>query len=147
VRRNTIAVLLIGMAFYAGCTTSPRFTGTDRTTGTTEPSRYGGNTALLTIEGIASYYAHDFHGRTTANGERYDMYGMTAAHKSFPFDTVVRVHNLTNNNSVVVRINDRGPFVEGRILDLSLGAARKLGMIESGTTNVRLEVLRWGSSE
>lgn len=69
---------------------------------------------------------------------------MTAAHKSFPFNTIVRVRNLSNDKNIIVRINDRGPFVVGRIIDLSLGAAQKIDMVQSGTTQVRLEVLEWG---
>jgi hypothetical protein len=136
------ALLLAGMA---GCVSSPRFTGTERSGPAPPAERTRTGPAVLTVVGVASYYAHDFHGRQTANGERYDMYAMTAAHKTFPFDTIIRVHNLSNDRSVTVRINDRGPFIEGRIIDLSLGAARAIEMIESGTARVRLEVLEWGS--
>lgn len=102
---------------------------------------------LLTLEGIASYYAHDFHGKMTSNGEIFDMHALTAAHKVFPFGTKVRVTNLENGKSVIVRINDRGPFVEARIIDLSLGAAKELDMLQKGTTRVRLEVLEWGDGK
>jgi rare lipoprotein A len=95
-------------------------------------------------EGIASWYGHPFHGRRTASGEIYSMYAMTAAHKTLPFGTDVRVHDLENGKSVDVRINDRGPFVEGRIIDLSYSAAQSMGM--SGTALVRLEILDFGSS-
>ncbi len=91
--------------------------------------------------GIASWYGHPFHGRRTANGEVYDMEGMTAAHKSLPFDTWVEVNNLDNGRKTVVRINDRGPFIEGRIIDLSKRAAREINMIGPGTANVRLEIV------
>ena len=97
--------------------------------------------AAFSQTGVASYYGKKFHGRTTANGERFNMWAMTAAHKSIPFDTKVRVTNLENNLSVIVRINDFGPFSKGRIIDLSRGAASKIGMIESGTAKVALEVL------
>jgi len=143
---NSLFLILIVALLY-GCTASPRFTGGERPSDRREPEGYTGSDAVLTIEGVASYYAHDFHGRKTANGETYDMYAMTAAHKTFPFGTVVRVHNLSNGKYAVVRINDRGPFVEGRIIDLSLGAAQKVGMIESGTARVRLEVLQWGEQQ
>jgi len=142
----TVFLILLLSLLY-GCTASPRFTGTERPTNRSEPSEYAGRSAVLTVEGVASYYAHDFHGRQTANGESYDMYAMTAAHKSFPFNTIIRVQNLTNDKNVIVRINDRGPFVEGRIIDLSLGAARRIDMIESGTARVRLEVLEWGEQQ
>ncbi len=143
---NSVFLILIAALLY-GCTASPRFTGNEHPSDRREPAGYTGRDAVLTIEGVASYYAHDFHGRKTANGETYDMYAMTAAHKTFPFGTVVRVHNLSNGKITVVRINDRGPFVEGRIIDLSLGAAQKVGMIESGTARVRLEVLQWGEQQ
>ena len=93
-------------------------------------------------EGLASYYGHKFHGRRTASGEIYDENKMTAAHKTLAFGTTVRVTDVTNGQSVVVRINDRGPFVEGRIIDLSYRAAGQLGMISAGVVKVRLEVLR-----
>lgn len=91
--------------------------------------------------GIASWYGPGFQGRTTANGELYDMYAFTAAHKSLPFGTVVKVVDLDTGRSVVVRINDRGPFVPGRIIDLSYAAARELGMVERGTAKVGLIIL------
>jgi rare lipoprotein A len=91
-------------------------------------------------EGIASFYADTFHGSKTASGETYDKGAMTAAHRTLPFDTRVKVTNLDNGRSVSVRINDRGPHVAGRIIDLSGAAARKLKMTESGTTRVRLEI-------
>lgn len=95
---------------------------------------------FLVTEGEASYYADRFHGRLTANGERFDMHEMTAAHKTLPFGSLVRVTNLDNGKEVVVRINDRGPFIKGRAIDLSLGAAKEIGMIRKGVTNVRMEV-------
>jgi len=93
--------------------------------------------------GIASWYGPGFDGNYTANGEIYDMNGISAAHKTLPFDTVVRVVELSTGRSVVVRINDRGPFIEGRIIDLSKGAAAKLGTVEKGITEVGLRILRW----
>ncbi len=92
-------------------------------------------------EGIASWYGPGFHGRRTANGERYNQNALTAAHKSLPFDTKVRVINLTNDKEVIVRINDRGPFVRGRIIDLSKKAARQIAMLGSGTARVRIETI------
>jgi rare lipoprotein A len=93
------------------------------------------------LSGIASWYGDDFQGKPTSNREIYDMYGMTAAHKTLPFETRVRVVNQSNGKSAVVRINDRGPFVDGRIIDLSLAAARAIGMEVPGTAPVRLEIL------
>ncbi len=93
------------------------------------------------LAGVASWYGPGFHGRLTANGERYDMNGMTAAHKTLKFGTKVRVTNKNNGKSVVVRINDRGPYAGKRIIDLSKGAANAIGMIASGTASVSVEVL------
>jgi len=96
------------------------------------------STKNFTQKGIASWYGPKFHGKLTSNKERYDMYQLTAAHKTLPFNTKVRVTNLENGLSVLVRINDRGPFVGDRIIDLSLAAAKKLNMLKSGTTSVEL---------
>jgi len=91
--------------------------------------------------GLASYYADRFHGRTTASGETFDMHAMTAAHRTLEFGTRVRVTRLSTGKSVVVRINDRGPFVEGRIIDLSRAAAQKLDFLETGVVKVRVQVI------
>lgn len=97
-----------------------------------------------TLASTGSWYGvpDGFHGRMTASGEIFDAYGLTAAHRSLPFGTRVRVTNLNNGRNVVVRITDRGPFVGGRVIDLSQGAASRIGMISTGTAPVRLEVLR-----
>lgn len=92
--------------------------------------------------GRASYYAHKFHGRLTANGETFDMYGMTAAHRELPLGSTIRVTHLGNGKHVKVRVNDRGPFVTGRILDLSLGAAKQLEMVSEGVARVKIEILQ-----
>ncbi len=92
-------------------------------------------------EGIASWYGGYFHGRRTSSGDVYDMYGMTAAHKSLPLPTYVRVTHLANGRSVVLRVNDRGPFVEDRIIDVSFAAATKLGMATAGTARVEVVAL------
>ena len=92
-------------------------------------------------EGTASWYGPDFHGKLTSNGEVYNMYSMTAAHKTLPLGVYVRVHNLANGRQAVVRINDRGPFVKGRIIDLSYAAAKNLGVVGPGTAPVRIEAL------
>ncbi len=97
--------------------------------------------ARLTLNGIASWYGYDFAGNRTASGKRYNPEGMTAAHRSLPFGTRVRVTNTRNGRSVVVSITDRGPYIRGRIIDLSLGAARVLGMMGSGVAPVKIEVL------
>jgi rare lipoprotein A len=96
------------------------------------------------LHGIASWYGGVFNGRSTASGERFDMYAMTACHPTLPFGSVVRVVNMENNPSVVVRITDRGDLVEGRIIDLSYAAAQKLEMTKPGLVSVKLEVLSLG---
>lgn len=92
-------------------------------------------------EGVASWYGPGFHGNATANGERYDQNALTAAHRTLPFGTVVRVVNLNNGKSVDVRINDRGPYVDNRIIDLSRAAAGRIDMIQSGLAPVRIILL------
>ena len=93
----------------------------------------------------ASYYAEDFHGKKTSNGERFNMNDFTCAHKSLPFNTILKVTNLANGKTCEVRVNDRGPFVLNREIDLSKAAAIKLGMIGSGTTKVKLEIVKKGA--
>ena len=97
--------------------------------------------------GIASYYGKKFHKKRTANGEIFNMYKVSAAHKSYPLGTKVRVTNLKNGKSLKLVINDRGPFVSGRIIDLSYKAARKLGFVNQGTVKVRIDVLRLGDNK
>lgn len=92
--------------------------------------------------GVASWYGQQFHGRLTANGERYDMHQMTAAHRTLPFGTVVEVVNVGNGRRVTVRINDRGPFAHGRIIDLSYAAAREIGLVGPGTARVEVRPVR-----
>lgn len=91
--------------------------------------------------GIASYYGEKFHGHLTSNGEIYNMYAMSAAHKHLPLPSYVKVTNLNNNKTVVVRVNDRGPFHPGRVIDLSFSAAYKLDMLKHGTANVRVDII------
>jgi rare lipoprotein A len=95
---------------------------------------------LRTATGVASYYGDEFSGRITASGERYDPNKLTAAHRSYPFGTRVRVTNLDNGKSVLVRINDRGPYKTGRIIDLSLRAAKELGLLIVGTAKVSVQL-------
>jgi rare lipoprotein A len=99
-----------------------------------------------TQKGIASWYGPGFHGKKTSSGEVYDMRQLTAAHSTLPLHTLVKVTNLENHREVVVRINDRGPFVGDRVLDLSLGAATKIGMVKDGIVPVKLAVLGPGNS-
>jgi rare lipoprotein A len=94
--------------------------------------------------GVASWYGPGFHGKQTANGERYNQNDMTAAHKTLPFNTVVRVTNLDNGKSVRVRINDRGPYVDNRVIDLSRRAAERIDMVDSGVARVRIQLVKEG---
>jgi rare lipoprotein A len=99
------------------------------------------------LEGLASYYGDPHHGRPTASGEIFDKHAMTAAHRTLPFKTRVRVHDLENDRAVDVRINDRGPFVAGRVIDLSEEAGKRLGLVGPGTARVRLEILTMPENE
>tara|TARA_Y100001970_G_scaffold267303_1_gene357113 strand:+ start:342 stop:827 length:486 start_codon:yes stop_codon:yes gene_type:complete len=142
--------------FFIGCSSSPRYS-----TGKASPNKKGSNSSKNSktksrhgevkhrriMKGVSSFYAEDFHGKLTANGEVYDMYGVTAAHKTLPLNTVCRVTNLKNDKSLILRINDRGPYIKGRILDCSYGAAKKLDFINQGTTDVKIEVIEWGDNK
>jgi rare lipoprotein A len=94
-----------------------------------------------TLQGVASWYGYPHHGRITASGRRYDMHELTAAHRTLPLGTRLRVTNLSHGRSVIVTITDRGPFVKNRVIDLSYAAAREIGMLSSGTAPVQLEIL------
>ena len=96
--------------------------------------------------GIASWYGPDFHGKKTSNGEDYDMHGMTAAHKTLPLPSYVRITNLENGRSAIVRVNDRGPFVDNRVIDLSFAAASRLGVVQKGTAPVEVAVVEPGDA-
>jgi rare lipoprotein A len=98
-------------------------------------------------KGVASWYGQKFHGKPTSSGEPYDMHAMTAAHKTLPLPTRVRVTNLQNRRSVVVTVNDRGPFIDNRLIDMSYAAARQLGMIRDGTAMVEVEALPYDAPE
>ena len=97
--------------------------------------------------GIASYYGREFHRKLTANGQRFNMYKVSAAHKTLPLGTRVKVTNLNNGKSIRLTINDRGPFKKGRILDLSYKAAQKLGFVNEGPTKVRIDVIKLGDNK
>lgn len=98
-------------------------------------------TIVQTVSGAASWYGGKFHGRRTANGETYNMHALTAAHPNLPFGTEVLVTNEINGKSVIVRINDRGPFVGNRVIDLSHAAANRIGMVNDGVARVKLEII------
>lgn len=140
------------MFWLIGCSAAERFTSSGPSpAGSGEssnpaPTRFSGK-VLLTVEGVASYYSYGFNGKKTASGETFDKNALTAAHREFPFGTLLRVTNLSNGKSVDVTVNDRGPFKKGRIIDLSEAAARVIGMIQTGTAEVKIEVLKWGNNE
>ncbi|WP_456432336.1 septal ring lytic transglycosylase RlpA family protein [Thermosulfuriphilus sp.] len=152
-RQVPLGLLLLAF-LLAGC--APRLTYIPSPPGpkppaTQRPYTVGGKTYYplpssrgFVEVGLASWYGPGFHGRRTANGERYNMYEFTAAHKTLPMNTYVLVTNLENGRQTVVRINDRGPFVKGRIIDLSYAAARALGMHRKGLARVRLVALGEG---
>lgn len=146
-----VKVILVALPLIVfSCSSSPRFTKERFAEPKVSSGKPPGKNSLgkpSTAEGLASYYADDFHGKKTANGEIFDMHKLTAAHRSYPFDTKVKVTNLDNGKSVVVRVNDRGPFKLERIMDLSLGAAEALDMTRAGTAKVRLEVVEWGPDD
>jgi rare lipoprotein A len=102
----------------------------------------GGTNSYFVEYGKASYYGEDFHGKKTASGEVFNMWDYTCAHKTLPFNTKLKVTNLKNKKTVIVRVNDRGPFVRGRIIDLSFAAAKKIGMIKDGIIKVKIERTR-----
>lgn len=141
------------LVLFSACSSAPRFT-TDKERISVNDSydkeelgKYRNYPVLETVEGIASYYADKYHGRITYNGEVYDMNGISAAHQTYPMETIIKVTNLSNNKNVILRINDRMPFWEDRIIDLSLGTARELDFVEKGLTKVRIDVLKWGEGK
>ena len=134
-----ISILTIISIVFVDCSSSSRYSGDER------DSRFMNISDRDEIViGLASYYAHKYHGRQTANGEKYDMYGLTAAHNYYPFDTIIEVTNLKNDKKVKIRINDRMPKHPTRIIDLSYGTALELDMIQDGVVKVRLEIIKWG---
>ena len=129
------------MIITAGCASSTKYSTPKKKT---MRWQVGNEYILESDVGTASFYGKEFAGKPTASGEIFDPSAITAAHREYSFGTMVRVINLKNRKSVVVRINDRGPFIKGRIIDLSSGAAAKIGMLQDGIARVRLEVLEWG---
>jgi rare lipoprotein A (peptidoglycan hydrolase) len=153
VNRAISCVVLLSGFYLIGCSSAARFTDVGRESRPAEersPNTVSippaSSKALLTVEGVASFYSYDFDKKKTASGEIFNKDGLTAAHREFPFGTILRVTNLSNGEQVVVTVNDRGPFNMSRIIDLSEGAARKIGMLQEGTAKVRIEVLKWGQS-
>src|SRR5229473_1576067 len=154
-----LGVVACALIFLAGCghkpmqvsvPPAPSVEQPSEESSAAKPSKASGETLevplntkpLLVETGIASWYGAPYHNRRGSNGEIYDMHGMTAAHRTLPLGSVVRVTCIENGSSAVVRITDRGPFIEGRVIDLSRAAAEKIGLVQKGTTKVRLEVLK-----
>ena len=133
-RPHTLALALGLLLALAACAEQSA-----RTPPAPAPDASGAPGRVFTQEGQASWYGANHHGKTTANGEPFDMEAMSAAHRTLPFGTMVQVTNKANGKTVTVRINDRGPFVNGRIIDLSARAARELGIVKSGVATVRIE--------
>lgn len=132
-----LAVTVLLLLFLASC-------GIVRQASESQPETSGTEDGMVLEEGVASWYGSKFHGRATANGETYNMNAFTAAHRTLPFNTVVRVENLDTGKEVVVRINDRGPYVGNRVIDLSRRAAQEVDMEDAGTANVRLILVEEG---
>lgn len=140
--RSSLPALFVLMLFLLSSCGVTNRAGSSTTARYSSPTVKTSSEDLSAIEtGVASWYGPDFHGRQTANGEKYDMHGITAAHRTLPFNTEVLVENLDNGKTVQVRINDRGPFAKDRIIDLSRGAAEKVDMIGPGTARVRIYVV------
>jgi rare lipoprotein A len=133
-----ILFLFTTVIILSSCSSAVRFTSEQHPT----YGNYDDAEIVTVMYGKASYYADKFEGRATSSGETFRNSGLTAAHKSLPFGTLVRVTNLENNKQVVVKINDRGPFVAGRVIDLSKKAAEEIDMIRQGVVEVKLEVLK-----
>ncbi len=146
---NTALILIVFTVFTA-CGSAPRFTSKEsRFEKRTPPQpenldNYKNAEPLETVIGVASYYADQYDGKITYGGDVYDMYGWSAAHPTYQMGTVIRVTNLYNDKSVVIRINDKMPFRPDRIIDLSLGCAQELDMVNVGIQEVKVEVLEWG---
>ena len=141
-----IRILLIFSALIIACGSSISYGDYVDTTGWSRKQIESIKNHPNTQIGIASYYGKKFHKKRTANGEIFNMYKVSAAHKSYPLGTKVRVTNLENGKSIKLVINDRGPFVKGRIIDLSYKAARKLDFVNQGTVKVRIDVIRLGDN-
>ena len=142
-----IRILLIFLAFIVACGSSIAYGDYVDTTGWSRKQIESIKNHPKTQIGIASYYGKKFHKKRTANGEIFNMYKVSAAHKSYPLGTIVRVTNLENGKSLKLVINDRGPFVKGRIIDLSYRAARKLDFVNQGTVKVQIDVIRLGDNK
>jgi rare lipoprotein A len=141
----TLSACSSAVRFSSVGASAPRSVASDSRTGSkpSTPKEVSSfETTDMLFHGMASYYGNEFQGRKTANGERYDKNELSGAHRTLPFGTMVRVRNTANDRSVVVRINDRGPWKESRVLDVSFAAAQELDMTRSGTVPVEVTVLK-----
>lgn len=153
--RNALKIIALFflVLILTNCASVPRFTSRDeryRKESETQKKdlvRYKNAEVLETVIGIASYYADKYNEKITYSGEVYDMYGLSAAHPTYQMGTIIRVTNLSNDRSVIIRVNDRMPYRPDRIIDLSLGCAQELDMVQVGITMVRVEVLEWGTGK
>ncbi len=143
IKANFIIFAFVLFTGVTACSSTVRFAGQD-TVRIHQPLHRKQFKVGQTFIGQCSYYASEFHGRKTANGEIYNMHAMTAAHRTLPFNTILEVENLANGKKVKVRVNDRGPFKKNRILDVSLAAAKALGMIGTGTAKVKITIVQLG---
>jgi len=137
---NTFIIILF---FLFSCVPAPRYSSNTYTS-----DKVNKKDSKNIFYGVSSFYGLNdgFDGNLTANGEVYDKDGISAAHKTLPLNSIVRVTNIENGKSVKLRINDRGPYIKGRILDCSYGAAKKLDFVQQGTTEVKIEVIKWGDN-
>ena len=141
--RSTLAIILMIAFFLQSCGIA-RVSSERPSPSVNSSSQPAENAGRILQEGVASWYGPNFHGKATANGEVFNMNDLTAAHRTLPFNTVVEVQNIENGQTVRVRINDRGPYVDNRVIDLSRRAARAIDMEDSGTANVQIILLREG---
>ena len=149
---KTIFSFALLILLLEACSSVPRFTSNRNRTNVKinnneDLSSYKNLPVLETQKGIASFYADKYHGKITYGGEEYDMYGISAAHPTYPMNTIVRVTNIENGKNIILRINDKMPFREDRIIDLSFGAAQTLGFVNDGLKEVKIEVLKWGEEK
>ena len=138
-----INIFIIILFFLFSCVPAPRYSSNTYTS-----DKVNKKDSKNVFYGVSSFYGLNdgFDGNLTANGEVYDKDGISAAHKTLPLNSIVRVTNIENGKSVKLRINDRGPYIKGRILDCSYGAAKKLDFVQQGTTEVKIEVIKWGDN-
>ncbi|MGW8267593.1 MAG: septal ring lytic transglycosylase RlpA family protein [Longimicrobiales bacterium] len=141
---RSLTLLLPAALLFQGCTLVGGSSASPPSPVPEAPETPEASSSAWTQTGVASWYGEDFHGRDTASGEPYDMNDLTCAHPTLSFGTRLRVENLDNGRSVIVRVNDRGPFAKSRILDVSRKAAQELGMIGPGTARVRISVVEAG---